>query len=59
MDYESLRDDLMNYFGTAISYNPMAVIELCEVEHASNSKLEEIAIRNGFDLSNYQNTKIR
>ena len=49
----------MNYFGTAISYNPMAVIELCEVEHASNSKLEEIAIRNGFDLSNYQNTKIR
>jgi len=59
MDYERLRNDLINYFGTAMSYNPMAVIELSNVESASNSKLEEIAIRNGFDLSDYQNTKTR
>ncbi len=59
MDYEKLRCDLIDYFGSAMSYNPMAVIELSNVENASNSKLEEIAIRNGFDLSDYQNTKIR
>lgn len=59
MDYERLRSDLIDYFGSAMSYNPMAVIELSNVESASNIKLEEIAIRNGFDLSDYQNTKIR
>lgn len=59
MDYERLRYDLIDYFGSAMSYNPMAVVELSQVQSASNSKLEEIAIRNGFDLSDYQNTKIR
>ena len=59
MDYERLRNDLIDYFGSAMSYNPMAVIELSNVENASNSKLEEIAIRNGFNLSDYENTKIR
>jgi len=59
MDYEKLRGDLIDYFGSAISYNPMAVIELSNVENASNNKLEEIAVRNGFDLSDYENIKIR
>ena len=59
MDYEKLRGDLIDYFGSAIAYNPMAVIELSNVENASNSKLEEIAVRNGFDLSDYKNIKIR
>ena len=32
---------------------------LTNVYISENSKLEEIAIRNGFDLSDYQNIKIR
>lgn len=59
IDYEKLRRDLINYFGTAMSYNPMAVVELSNVENASNSKLVEIALKNGFDLDEYeQKTKI-
>lgn len=49
-----LREDLINYFGTAIFYNPMAIMELEEVKKASESKLIEIAIKNGFDLDNYK-----
>lgn len=54
MDFERLREDLKDYFGTAMAYNPMAVIELSEVENASNERLIQIALRNGFDLSNYE-----
>lgn len=54
MDYERLREDLKNYFGAAMQYYPVAVIDLVEVERASNEKLEQIAIRNGFNLSDYQ-----
>ena len=60
MDYERLREDLKDYFGTAISCGyPMAVIELSEVESASYDRLQEIAIQNGFDLSNYEDVKRR
>ena len=59
MDYERLREDLIDYFGTAMKYNPMAVIELSEVQSASNQKLIEIARKNGFDLSDYENNKVR
>ena len=59
MDYEQLREDLKDYFGTAIVYNPVAVMELSEVENASNERLIEIAIQNGFDLSNYENKRMR
>jgi len=59
IDYESLRRDLIDYFGTAMMYNPIAVIELSEVETASNSKLVQIAIQNGFNLENYIDQKIK
>ncbi len=54
MDYESLREDLKDYFGTAIAFNQMAIIDLMMIESASNDKLVEIAIQNGFDLDNYE-----
>lgn len=54
IDYERLRSDLIDYFGTAMIFNPMAVAELSEVENASEYKLEQIAQQNGFDLSNYE-----
>lgn len=59
IDYERLRNDLMNYFGSAMMYYPVAVVELSEVEHASPSKLIQIAIQNGFNLDNYKEQKIK
>lgn len=54
IDYEKLRNDLIDYFGTAIVYNPMAVIELSNVQNASNYNLIQIALKNGFDLREYE-----
>lgn len=59
MDYESLRYDLIDYFGTAASFNTMAIFELSIIESASNDKLVDIAIKNGFDLSYYEKQKIK
>lgn len=58
IDYESLRKDLIDYFGSAIPMFPVAVVDVVKVERATESELVEIAIKNGFDLSNYiQTTK--
>ena len=54
IDIEALRNDLINYFGTAMSFNPMAVMDLTEVEKASPEKLIKIAQKNGFDLTDYE-----
>lgn len=53
IDYDKLRKDLIDYYGTAMSFNPIALMELSEVEHCSNQKLIEIALKNRFDLSKY------
>ena len=36
IDFEKLREDLKDYYGTAMSFMPMAVVELSQVERASN-----------------------
>lgn len=54
IDIEKLRKDLVNYFGTAMMYNPMAMMELSKVEKASPEELVEIAIANGFNLYDYE-----
>ncbi len=55
IDYEKLRSDLMDYFGSAMfSGLPMAIIDLSDVETASNDELIKIAKKNKFDLSKYQ-----
>ena len=59
MDYESLRYDLIEYFGTAAGFNPMAYVELSIVESASNDVLISIALKNGFDLSDYEIQKTK
>ncbi|MBR6690663.1 MAG: hypothetical protein IKL65_04970 [Bacilli bacterium] len=59
IDFESLRQDLMDYFGTAMMYHPAAVIELSQVENATNNKLIELAIQNGFNLENYKEQKTK
>ncbi len=53
MDIEHLRKDLINYFGTAMSFMPMAMIEIEKIENADVEELIKIAKENGFDLSKY------
>jgi len=55
IDYESLRNDLIDYFGTAmVVVSPAAMMDIDRVERASNSELIKIALQNGFDLNNYE-----
>lgn len=53
IDYESLRKDLIDYFGSAMPIYPVAVMDVVKVENATEEELVELAIQNGFDLSNY------
>lgn len=53
IDFEELRRDLMDYFGTATPMFPVAMMDLIDVEHASEDKLIQIALDNNFDLDNY------
>ena len=54
IDFEKLRSNLINYFGTAMmSGFGMAVIDLTRVERATDEELIEIALECGFDLNNY------
>lgn len=54
IDIERLRDDLIDYFGTAMFYNPAAMMDLEKVRKASDEELIEIAKNNGFDLDKYR-----
>ena len=55
IDINKLRDDLINYFGTAMfNASPLAIIELSKVEKANDKQLIEIAIKNNFDLKDYE-----
>lgn len=54
IDIDELRKDLIDYYGTAMQENPVAMIELTVVEKASPEQLIYIAINNGFDLNDYR-----
>lgn len=54
IDIDKLRQDLINYFGTAmVSGFGMAVMDLSRVERASAEELIRIALECGFDLNDY------
>lgn len=54
IDIERLRNDLINYYGTAMfSSSPLAIIELSKIETASDEELIQIAQNNNFDLNKY------
>lgn len=54
INYEQLRADLIDYFGTAMIYGfGAALIDIEEIEQASNEKLIQIANHNGFNLNDY------
>jgi hypothetical protein len=54
IDLELLRKDLMDYFGTAMEACPIAVMELSDVERASDEELICLARKNGLDLRKYE-----
>ena len=53
IDIEQLRRDLIDYFGTASQYFPVAIMDISRVENASPEELINIAINNGFDINDY------
>jgi len=59
IDVDKLREDLIDYFGTAMQFNPVAVVDLGVVENASPEQLVNIALQNGFDLEEYDVNKGR
>lgn len=54
IDVDSLREDLINYFGTAMQYNKMAMMDLIKVENASDEEVVNIAMKNGFNIYDYE-----
>ena len=55
IDYEQLRRDLIDYFGTAMFGGfSLAIMDLSKVENASNQELISIALQNNYDLNNYK-----
>lgn len=54
IDIDELRNDLINYFGSAMQYNQVAMMELIKVEQASDNEIVNIAIKNGFNLYDYE-----
>ena len=44
IDVDALREDLVTYYGTAREYNPAAVMDLINVEHASDEEIVKIAM---------------
>lgn len=53
IDYEGLRKDLLDYFGTALQSEPFALVDLFRVEFAENDELLAIARNNNFNINNY------
>lgn len=53
-DFERLRHDLLEFFGTSMMFNPMAMLNVVDVENADNEKLLHLAQSNGFDLDEYK-----
>lgn len=55
IDFNRLRSDLINYFGTAvISASPLALADLSRVENADREELINIAMEIGLNLDNYK-----
>ena len=59
IDIDAWREDLINYYGTAMSSYPIAMMDLINVETASDEEIVDIAIQNGFDLSDYEIIEIK
>lgn len=54
IDVDALREDLKDYYGSAMQYEPAAVMDLIKVERASDSEIVKIAQDNHFNLFDYE-----
>jgi hypothetical protein len=55
LDYDRLRRDLVDYYGTAMySGFPMAMMELEQVKRASEAELEKFAKKAGLNINKYR-----
>ncbi len=59
IDVDKLREDLINYYGSAIPYYPQAIMDISRIEKASPEELVNIALENGYDLEEYNVNKGR
>ena len=55
IDFDSLRNDLINYFGTARSNYPVAIVDVINVESASDIELLNIINSTDLNIFNYIN----
>lgn len=53
IDYERLRTDLLDYYGTAIGSFSIALMDVIEVERVSEEELVEVAQKLKVDLTKY------
>lgn len=53
IDIDKLRKDLIDYYGTATSFNPVVYLDLIKIEKASDQELIDIAIKNNINLNDY------
>lgn len=54
IDYDRLRNDLLDYFGTAaFSVSQLAMADVVRVENADEAELTEIAHESKWDLDEY------
>ena len=56
IDIKNLKNDLIDYFSTAINPFDADLIEVEEIENLSLDKTIELAKNNGFNLDNYIKT---
>lgn len=54
IDFKKLRYDFKNYYGSAIIVTSIAIMNVIEIEGCSNEKLIEIALKNKFNLADYE-----
>ena len=48
---EELREKLLDYYGTATGCNPMAMMDVIEVQRATSEQLVELAEKLGWTIS--------
>jgi len=59
INIEKLRKDLIDYYGTAVfSGFHMAMVDVSDVENASQGRLIELAGKAGFSLKNYEEEEL-
>ncbi len=54
IDGDKLKRDLMDYYGSATPFYPVAFLDVSRVENATPEELLDIANSNNVDLSSYE-----